>query len=741
MQGKYQNSLKFHIARWQRGVLRLMLRRLVDWQSLAAPEPGYSVIIGALATMPEVARANLRMLERQNTDHLREVIIVFDQPRETLPPEFERDLQAAYPRLPLRCLFYNRAQARRLRLIGWGWCYSWLSWCLGIAACRTRHALLHDLDALLLRPDILEQRYQAIRRVGHEFLGRGFYNGNGIHRADGLAVTFELMFDAQWVRRMFRPIELFNRIGWFRGRRVEFDTFLHAQASRGRIDVLPIDPEDLVHPSQVFCQYTELANRPRYVPPEANNLPMLPYLLHLGGHPHVLARETEALGRCAPGQAMLFGRPLDVSRLSARHWHWLITQVSRVERAVVGQLRPEVHAYFDALRRLILEPTEPVPSPDLAEDGSQPWPAIAEALEPTPRPPDPDPGPSPRGPATTRDTEAPAPEPAVAVAHHPPASAADPAADPDHTTDPADNDEMTLNQTYRFITTREGTPQRAPAGAPLDANRSAGPKNEPPRDLRRRVVLHGVAFDALTERECVRHIADRLDAGRGGWVITPNLDHVRRAQHDEDFRAMLREADLVVPDGMPLIWASRLQGTPLPERVAGSSMVSTLAAAADEAGRSLFLLGGEPGAAEEAGRVLRQRHPSLRIAGTLCPPLGFERDPQQMQAIRAALHNAQPDIVYVALGSPKQERLIRELRGGMSGTWWLGVGISLSFICGRVKRAPPWVQRLGLEWAHRLAQEPRRLARRYLVEGLPFAARLLTRAGLNRLRSRRADTR
>lgn len=240
-----------------------------------------------------------------------------------------------------------------------------------------------------------------------------------------------------------------------------------------------------------------------------------------------------------------------------------------------------------------------------------------------------------------------------------------------------------------------------------------------------RVHLHGMSVHAMTEVACVRHILDELDAGRGGWVVTPNLDHARRWRRDPDFADLCRRADLVTADGMPLVWASRLQGTPLPERVAGSNLIDSLSRAAADRGRSVFLLGGDEGVAEEAADVLKRRYPTLRIAGTHYPPFGFEHDRAQSAAIVESVTKAAPDIVFVAVGSPKQERLIAQLRPLLPQTWWLGVGISFSFLADRVKRAPRWMQRMGLEWVHRLAQEPRRLGRRYLVEGMPFATTLL----------------
>lgn len=268
----------------------------------------------------------------------------------------------------------------------------------------------------------------------------------------------------------------------------------------------------------------------------------------------------------------------------------------------------------------------------------------------------------------------------------------------------------------------------------------SGPaRDEPGADAEPRVILRGFAFDAVTLKGTIDRMLAGLDAGRGGWLVTSNLDHLRRAGEDEAFADILRTADLVVADGMPLVWAANVSGTPLPERVAGSTLSGRLAGAAAEAKRSIFLLGGNPGVAEAAADSLRAEHPDLVIAGTHCPPLGFENDPEASAAIRTLLVASKADLVYVALGSPKQERLIGQLRaeGVLPSAWWVGVGISLSFLCGEVSRAPGWVQAIGLEWVHRLVQEPRRLARRYLLEGLPFAFGLFVWAAWNRLFRRR----
>ncbi len=250
------------------------------------------------------------------------------------------------------------------------------------------------------------------------------------------------------------------------------------------------------------------------------------------------------------------------------------------------------------------------------------------------------------------------------------------------------------------------------------------------------VELEGVRLHALDEERCVAHVLEAVAEERGGWIVTPNLDHLRRLVADDALRARYGRADLAVADGMPLVWACWLQGTPLPGRVAGSDLITSLSRAAAAHGLSVFFLGGEPGSAEEAARDLAGRFAGLRVAGSACPALGFEQQPGALRELAAQLRVASPDVVFVALGSPKQELLIEDLRANLPAAWWIGVGISFSFVAGRVPRAPPWLRRIGGEWLHRLAQEPRRLARRYLVDGVPFGAGLITRSALRGLRSR-----
>jgi N-acetylglucosaminyldiphosphoundecaprenol N-acetyl-beta-D-mannosaminyltransferase len=253
-----------------------------------------------------------------------------------------------------------------------------------------------------------------------------------------------------------------------------------------------------------------------------------------------------------------------------------------------------------------------------------------------------------------------------------------------------------------------------------------------------RVSLMGLDFDAVTEREAVDTILDGAERDEGGWVVTPNLEYLREYQLADDVRDAFDDASLVVPDGTPLMWASRLKREPLPDRVAGSDLIWSLSRGAGRRRASVFLLGGSPGTAEAAARRLEQECPGLEVCGTACPPRGFERHPRDVRQIARLVADSQPDVVFVGLPLRRHLVMARALRELLPQAWLVGVGVSFSFVSGEVSRAPRWLQRLGLEWLHRLAQEPRRLFRRYVVEGIPFAVRLLTYAALHRLLSRLA---
>jgi len=254
-------------------------------------------------------------------------------------------------------------------------------------------------------------------------------------------------------------------------------------------------------------------------------------------------------------------------------------------------------------------------------------------------------------------------------------------------------------------------------------------------DSMTRARVAGLEFDRLCEEEVVRYITESSRLGRGGWVATPNIDICRQTRRDPAARALVESATLIVPDGMPVLWASQLSGDRLVERITGSSLIFSLSDAAARGGQSVYLLGGEPGVPDLAGRELARRYPGLKVAGADAPPPGFEQTADAVLAVRERLLLAAPDIVYVGLGFPRQERLITQLMPSLPSAWFVACGAAIPIAAGTRSRAPSWMQRSGLEWMFRLLSEPRRLFRRYVVHDVPYAVGLLASCAAERTRA------
>jgi N-acetylglucosaminyldiphosphoundecaprenol N-acetyl-beta-D-mannosaminyltransferase len=226
------------------------------------------------------------------------------------------------------------------------------------------------------------------------------------------------------------------------------------------------------------------------------------------------------------------------------------------------------------------------------------------------------------------------------------------------------------------------------------------------------VWVWGIPFRPFTLAEAIATIDDLVTRGRPAYFITANTHYAMLTEKDADLQAINARAAFIVADGAPLVWASRWQRSPLPERLAGSDLIYELSATAARKGYRLFFLGGAQGVAEEAARRLGARYPGLQVVGTECPPFRELSDEEQ-DALIARIRSARPDILFVAFGQPKGERWIDRHLADLGVPVSVQVGASLDFAAGRVRRAPRWMQKAGLEWAFRLGLEPTRLFKRY----------------------------
>lgn len=235
-----------------------------------------------------------------------------------------------------------------------------------------------------------------------------------------------------------------------------------------------------------------------------------------------------------------------------------------------------------------------------------------------------------------------------------------------------------------------------------------------------KVNICNVKIDNISMQDAINIIGGLVEDGGQYYAVAPNVDHIIILQKDSEFRETYDGASLTLPDGIPLLWAARFLGTPLKERISGSDLFPELCAFAAERGYKLFFLGGRPDAGSKAADVLRGKHPGIQIVGIYSPPFGFENDAAENRKIIQMISDAKPDILFVGLGAPKQEKWIYKYKDKCHVPVSIGIGVSFEFVSGTVKRAPLWMQRAGLEWLWRLMMEPKRLWRRYLIDDMKF---------------------
>ena len=231
-----------------------------------------------------------------------------------------------------------------------------------------------------------------------------------------------------------------------------------------------------------------------------------------------------------------------------------------------------------------------------------------------------------------------------------------------------------------------------------------------------RIKFLNTEVDNITMNEAVQKIEQLILNKKPSYVVTPNIDHIVKLESDKEFQEVYKEADLILTDGMPLIWISKLKKNPIKEKVSGSDLFPEVCKLAANKGYKVFLLGAAEGVAAKAAENLKLKYKGLNIVGTYSPSYGFEKNEYEIQQIIKMIKEVKPDILAVGLGAPKQEKFLYKYRNQLNVPVALAIGASIDFEAGNVNRAPKWMQHIGLEWFYRLCKEPKRMFKRYFVD-------------------------
>ena len=232
--------------------------------------------------------------------------------------------------------------------------------------------------------------------------------------------------------------------------------------------------------------------------------------------------------------------------------------------------------------------------------------------------------------------------------------------------------------------------------------------------------LFDLKFVSVNFDKFIQIIADLVPAKKKVTIFPVSVDVLIKSKRNAEFFFTLKNASFLLPDGMPMIWASKLIGKKLKAKISGSDLFPSLCKMAAENNYRVFFLGAKPGVAQKANEIIKRQYPQLNVAGVYSPPFGYERVEEENLKIVKMIIEKKPDILFVGLGAPKQEKWIWRYKDEINVPVSIAVGASFDFVAGNVRRAPKWMQQIGLEWFFRLCQEPRRLWKRYFVGNIIF---------------------
>ena len=231
-----------------------------------------------------------------------------------------------------------------------------------------------------------------------------------------------------------------------------------------------------------------------------------------------------------------------------------------------------------------------------------------------------------------------------------------------------------------------------------------------------RLKFMNTEIENLTMQETLQAIDSIIQENRNAYVVTPNVDHIVQLETNKELQDVYANASLILTDGKPLLWIAKWYGTPIKEKISGSDLFPLLCDMAAKKGYKMYFLGAAEGVAAKAAENLAKRYKGLQVVGTYSPPYGFEKNPNEMDKIKEMIKEAKPHILIVGLGCPKQEKFMYHHCKELGVPISFGLGASFDFEAGNIKRAPRWMANHGLEWLFRITQDPKRMAKRYLVD-------------------------
>ena len=229
-------------------------------------------------------------------------------------------------------------------------------------------------------------------------------------------------------------------------------------------------------------------------------------------------------------------------------------------------------------------------------------------------------------------------------------------------------------------------------------------------------ALLNTYINNVTMPETIAAIEKMIADNKRSYVVAINVDVVMKIENDPYLKQVVDNADMVLVDGKPLVWISKLHGKPLKAKISGSDLVPLLCDVAAKKGYSIFIIGGKDGIAEQATRKLEEKLAGIQVVGTYAPPLGFEKDEKELDKINQMISEVHPDLLIACFGCPKQEKWIYQNISKYDAKVSVCAGATVDFLAGNVNRAPRWMSEHGLEWFYRFLQEPKRMFKRYFVD-------------------------